>query len=117
MTMQLARIETRSVGRVVVAAVAGEIDMSNAADLRSAVVAPLTNESTALIIDLTGVTYLDSAAIHLVYELREQLGGRGLELRLVLPPTALTLDALRIAGVPDVVPVFATADEALADVA
>ena len=108
----LARLDVRTAGNVVVAEIAGEIDMSNATDLGAAVLGPLTNEPTGLVPDLTRVTYLDSAGIHVIYDLRERLAGRGLELRLVVPPGAPTLDALRLTGVPEAVPVAATAPEA-----
>jgi len=115
--MQLARLDVRTSGDIVVAEIRGEIDMSNATDLRSATVAALSNRSTGLILDLTHVTYLDSAAIHVIYELRELLGGRGLQLRLVVRPDAPTFDALRLTGVPDAVPVLATAAEAETSIA
>jgi anti-sigma B factor antagonist len=109
---QLAHLAVRRSGGVVVAEVSGEIDMSNAADLRNAVVAELAHESTGLVLDLSDVTYLDSAAIHVIYELRERLSGRALALRLVVPPGAPTVEALRLTGVPQAVPVSATAAEA-----
>lgn len=113
---QLARLELRAEGAVVVAEIGGEIDMSNAADLSSAITGRLTNESTGLVIDLTAVTYLDSAAIHVVYELREKLGSRGVAFRLVVPPEAPTNLALKLTGVPEAVSVHATAAEAVASI-
>ena len=117
MSMQLARLQVRTSGAVVTAEVSGEIDMSNAADLRNALIAALPNSSMGLVIDLSDVQYLDSAAIRVIYELVDRLAARGIALRLVVPPTAPTLDALRMSGVPDAVPVHATAAEAEATVA
>jgi anti-anti-sigma factor len=114
-TAQLAQLEMRGDGPVVVAAIAGEVDMSNAADLGSAAANALSVRTTALILDLDRVTYLDSAAIHMIYELRAKLAGRGLKLALVVPPEAPTFTALRLTGVPDAVPTFRTADEARAE--
>jgi anti-sigma B factor antagonist len=114
-TAQLAQLETRTGGPVVVASIAGEIDMSNAADLGSAAVASLTAESAALLLDLTRVSYLDSAAIHMIYELRERLAGRGLKLAIAVPPDAPTVAALRLTGVPASVPTFATVEAAEAE--
>ena len=114
--IQLARLNLRTVGAVVVADISGEIDMSNATDLRGAIVGSLTNRTAGLVIDLSGVTYLDSAAIHMIYELREQLANRGLQLRLVVPGEAQTLPALTLSGVPDAVPTHATAPEAEASI-
>ncbi len=114
--IQLARLELRTTGAVVVAAISGEIDMSNATDLRGGIVRALSNHSTGLVVDLSQVTYLDSAAIHVIYELREQLSDRGLQLRLAVPPEAPTQLALRLSGVPDAVPTHATAAEAEASI-
>jgi anti-sigma B factor antagonist len=114
-TAQLAQLELRRNGPVVVASIAGEIDMSNATDLRGAAMAALTIESAVLVLDLANVTYLDSAAIHMIYELRERLAGRGLTLALAMPPEAPTLTALRLTGVPDTVPTFPTVEAAEAE--
>jgi anti-sigma B factor antagonist len=116
-TSQLAQLEVRRAGRVVFACIEGEIDMSNAGDLASAAVNAITTESAFLVLDLEGVTYLDSAAIHMIYELRERLAGRGLKLALAVPPEAPTLTALRLTGVPDAVPTFASAADAEAELA
>ena len=112
MTMQLARLEIRRSDGVLIADVSGEIDMSNAGDLRNALTSQLTNQSSALIIDLSGVSYLDSAAIHVIYELAERLAARLIHFSLVLPPSAAPLAALRLSGVPDVVPILPTVAEA-----
>ncbi len=116
MTTQLARLDVRDGGRVTVARIEGEIDMSNAADLGRAIAGRVTNHAKGLVIDLTEVTYLDSAAIHVVYELREQLAARNIALRLVVPPGAPTMTTLELTGVPAAVPVLASAAEAEASV-
>jgi anti-anti-sigma factor len=109
--MPLSQLHIGTDDDVVVAAVAGEIDMSNAAELADAIRTCVTNRTLGLVLDLSAVAYLDSAAIHAIFELREQLGHRGQELRLVLPEPGAAL-ALTLAGVPDVIPVSPTADAA-----
>jgi anti-sigma B factor antagonist len=111
-TMQLARLELRESGAFVIAEITGEIDMSNADDLARTMSGRLTNDSAGLIVDLSAVTYLDSAAIHAIYEMRERLAARALVFRLVVPPEAPTLMALRLTGVPDAVPMFDTVADA-----
>jgi anti-anti-sigma factor len=115
MSAQLAQLDVRATSPIAVASISGEIDMSNAADLAGAAVASLTVESASLVLDLAKVTYLDSAAIHMVYELREKLASRGLRLALVVPDDAPTMTALRLTGVPESVPTFPTAAEAEAE--
>ena len=114
MTTQLATLEVRALDGLVQADVTGEIDMSNADDLARAISAQLKNDNHGLVLDLTHVTYLDSAAIHSIYEMRERLANRNLRFALVVPPEAPTQMALRLTGVPEAVPVFATAAEAAA---
>ena len=118
MTTHLARMNVRRSGTVVIAELSGEIDMSNATELGAAMLAQLrAGESLGLVIDLSGVTYLDSAGIHVIYGIRERLRTRGMKLRLVVPPSALIMDALRLTGVTEAVPVDDGADEAEAGIA
>jgi|SRR5919198_4210203 anti-anti-sigma factor len=109
--MPMSQLRMSIDGDVVIATVAGEIDMSNAAELAGAIRTRVSNQTLGLVLDLTAVTYLDSAAIHAIFELREQLSHRGQELRLVFPPPGAAL-ALTLAGVPDVIPVASTAEAA-----
>ena len=118
MTMQLARMNVRDTGRVVVAELSGEIDMSNATELGAAMLAQLrAGETLGLVVDLSGVTYLDSAGIHVIYGIRERLRTRGMKLRLVVPPRAPIFDALRITGLTEAVPVHDEVAEAEAAIA
>jgi len=65
----------------------GEIDMSNAEVFRAALVAAA--EDDRLVVDLTGVGYLDSAGIHALYAVTPQV-------RLVA--SALLAPVLEISG-------------------
>jgi len=88
---------------VVVARLEGEVDMSNADELQKALVRNMTNEVFGMVLDLGDVKYFDSAGIHVLFELREQLKNRGQQLRLVVPPGSPVGDTLRISGVAAVV--------------
>lgn len=110
--MQLAELRIDADGRVLTASLGGEIDMSNAAEIGTSISRRVANEAFGLVLDLSAVTYLDSAAIQVIFELHERLATRGQQLWLVLPPGARTADALTLAGVPQVVRIAATPDEA-----
>jgi anti-anti-sigma factor len=99
--------------RVVVAHVAGEVDMSNADEVGAALMHALTNEALGLVIDLSEVDYFDSAGIHLVYDLGNRLSMRGQELAMVVPPDSNVRDALRLAAVLDSLNVDETVDAAV----
>jgi anti-anti-sigma factor len=97
--MRLADLQVDSDGPVICAVLSGEIDLSNAADLRSELNAIIPNTALGLILDLTEVHYLDSAGIHFIHRLREDLRASGQKLQLVVPPDAVINATLRLAGV------------------
>jgi len=100
---------------VVVAHISGEVDMSNAPDMATTIGSAATNEMTAVVLDLSDVEYLDSAGIHLVFTLRENLRARGQEMRLVVPGDSPVNDTLRLAGVSQLAPPSRDLAEALRD--
>jgi anti-anti-sigma factor len=99
-----------------VAALAGDVDMSNAADVEAALAGAIGNQELALVIDMAAVDYFDSAGIHVVYDLRERLRVRGIGLRLVIPPGSNARAALELAGVLHAVGADETLEQALAAV-
>jgi anti-sigma B factor antagonist len=74
--MALADLSVEAVEQAVVARVDGEIDMSNASELGTTISRQVPNEAAALVVDLSDVGYLDSAAIQVIYELHERLRSR-----------------------------------------
>jgi anti-sigma B factor antagonist len=97
--MNLADIQLSTEGSVVIAAITGELDISNVNGIEQAVLVATSNQVELVLMDLSEVEYLDSAGIHLVYRLREKLQSRGQSLRLILPEDSPAADALRLAGV------------------
>src|SRR5882724_4028266 len=65
--MKLADLEVSKDGDVVLARIVGEVDMSNADELRAALVAAIPAEAPGIVLDLSGVDYLDSAGIRMIY--------------------------------------------------
>lgn len=96
--MSLAELDLDSDGPVVCAHLRGDIDMSNAAELREELSRRTPNHALGLVLDLREVHYLDSAGIHLVHHLREDFRASGLGLRLVIPADSPINDTLRLAG-------------------
>jgi anti-anti-sigma factor len=115
--MRLADLNIESVDRLVVARLDGEIDLSNAAGLAGVIANRVSNEALGLVIDLTNVYYLDSAGIHVLFELRDKLQTRGQEIRLVVPPDSQIFDALRFAYLPAAVPVLDSVEAAAKSIA
>ncbi len=65
---------------------AGEVDMANAAAI-GAEIAAHTVASSAVLIDLTAVSFLDSAGVRLLDTLIGAYGERGAAVQLVVAPT------------------------------
>ena len=100
-----------------IARVTGEIDMSNSGELRTAITQATPNDALGVVLDLSEVTYIDSAGIHLLFRLGESLRNRGQTLRVVVPPDSPTSDALRLAGIKRHVDVVQELDEGVRAVA
>jgi anti-anti-sigma factor len=108
----LADVRFTQSGRVVVAHLTGEVDISNAESLRNAIGEATPNQSLALVFDLSDIDYLDSAGIQLIYRLRESLRTRGQRLLVVVPPESRSRDALVTAGALSALDVYETLDAA-----
>ena len=109
----LADLRFDQVDGILVARLAGDIDMSNADDVAAALARTITNDKLALVLDLSEVDYFDSAGIHLVYDLRERLQIRGLALRIVVPTGSNARGSLELAGVLHSIDVDQSLDDAL----
>ena len=79
--------------------VSGEVDMSNTQRIADVVDSTVGNDAHALVLDLTGVTYLDSSGVRLLYQLDARLTAHQQRLVLVVPAGATILRTLRAAGV------------------
>jgi anti-sigma B factor antagonist len=110
----LVRIRIESYGRVQVAAVAGEVDVASVGDVRAELLRGIDNRSLGLALDLTGASYLDSAAVGMLFELAGRLRSHGQQLRLVVPEDALMRKTLLLTGVDRAAPLDADRDAALA---
>jgi anti-sigma B factor antagonist len=111
--MKLADLQMRTHDDVLVARVTGEIDKSNATELRTAITETMPNDSLGVLLDLSNVDYIDSAGIHLLYRLSENLRNRGQTLRVVIPRGSPADDTLRLAGVTRHVDVVRELEEGL----
>jgi anti-anti-sigma factor len=99
---------------VPMASLEGEIDIANASELRDALFAALSNQPAGLIVDLSGVTYLDSRGVHALLELAERMKVRHQQLRLVVPDAAPIKRVLQLTHLDQIVPLDATVEEAVA---
>ena len=99
----------------VVGRLTGEVDMSNASYVRDQLLASMPNDALALVIDLSGCRYLDSAAIEVLFDLSRRLRRRRQELRIVLPPDSPLKRVIELTEVHTAAPVHESLDSALAE--
>jgi anti-anti-sigma factor len=77
-----------------VAHLAGEVDASNAPGFTAELKRAVPNTAVGLVVDLTETTYIDSAGLHLIFDLAEALRRRQQSLQLVVAPDTFVADVL-----------------------
>ena len=115
--MKLADLRVTPRGDAVVATITGEIDMSNAAELRQALSEAAPNVVSGMVLDLSSLDYMDSTGIQLLFGLHEDLRTRSLRLMLVIPDGSVVAETFRLAGVTGNMEVFANVQQAIAALA
>lgn len=96
-----------------VLAVQGDIDISTAPLLSEALSAIVVDSCTRLVVDLDGVGFLDSSALAALVGANRAVLDAGGTLAIACPKTQL-LKIFTITKLDEVIPVFASLDEALA---
>ncbi|HLE76837.1 MAG TPA: STAS domain-containing protein [bacterium] len=99
---------------VPVAEVRGELDLSNVAQVRTAIASVVTNTARALIVDLSDTTYMDSRGVHLLFEIAERLAQTQQQLVVVVPPLSPIRRLLAITHLDHAAPIEATVADAFA---
>ncbi len=111
----LATVEIERHGDISLAQVRGEIDTSNVREIADVLEAEGPRAGAGLVVDLSSVTYLNSATVKLLFELAEALRERQQQLRLVMDETAPMRGLLLMLGFDHVVPVHTKLEDALAE--
>ncbi|HKA85482.1 MAG TPA: STAS domain-containing protein [Acidimicrobiales bacterium] len=101
--MTTARVDVASEGGGVRIAIAGEVDLANAAIVEEQIVAAITNQVTGVSVDLGGVDYIDSAGLRIFFALGPRLAGLQITLELVAPVGSPSRRLLEVSGLPSLV--------------
>ena len=78
------------------ARLAGQLDLGSAPDVRTRMYAALSEGLQELSLDLSELTFMDSAGVELLFRLREDLAIRQIPLRLYVPEDALIRRTLEV---------------------
>src|SRR3954454_2115327 len=114
--IRLAELELGEPGDVRVAHLVGELDLSNATDIADALAAAAEEATLGLVIDMSGLTHIDSAGVRLLFDLRRRLSVRRQTLALAGPPGGRICDVLEMAARHEPLPVARPLEEAVAGV-
>ncbi|MGH2525237.1 MAG: STAS domain-containing protein, partial [Actinomycetota bacterium] len=107
-----ARMTLEGDGEVLTARITGEIDLSNASELEETIVDAVSNTALGMVVDLSGVEYLDSAGVRMLVHLVERFRWRQQVMRAAAPDGSRVRGVLSMAGADGVIPVDATVTEA-----
>jgi anti-anti-sigma factor len=106
--------EYAEVPGVSVGTVSGEVDLANAGGIGRQILAAVPNTALGLVLDLSGVEYLDSAGVNLLFVLAERLEVRQQRLEAVVPAASHLRAVLRIAQVDAMVGIWESVEQAAA---
>jgi anti-sigma B factor antagonist len=90
-----------------------EIDVSNADGLRTSLLEAASNGHPTLVADMSRTRFCDSAGLHALAAAHQRARAEGGQLRLVISGDAV-LRIFSITGMDQVIPSFASLDDALA---
>ena len=111
--MPMAEVRVEREEKTVVAALTGEVDMSNAASVRLQIAGSVTPDDDALVVDLSDLSFIDSAGLHTLIELGTVLDERRQQLLLCLPQGSTIRRAIEIIGLPRAISIHADRGEAM----
>jgi anti-anti-sigma factor len=87
----------------------GEIDMANAAAVEGEIDAAITNQVTKVDVDLSDVTYLDSAGLRILFSLATRLPTLQIDLELIAPTGSPAHRVMELSGLHNLVTISPTA--------
>jgi anti-sigma B factor antagonist len=107
------RFPVEVVGGVPVVTAPEEIDITNAEELRSALITASANGHSTLVVDMTQTKFCDSSGLHTLIAAHKRAGAQGREVLLVIPGSPV-LRVFALTGMDTVFPNFTSLAEALA---
>jgi anti-sigma B factor antagonist len=110
-------ISRSAAGEVVIACLAGDVDMVQVPKIQGALEAALADDASGLVIDLSAVQYFDSTGVRWLFDVQRKLQFSRHQFRLVVPEDGLVRHVLRIVNIDKFILVHPTAEAALAELA
>jgi anti-sigma B factor antagonist len=105
------RVEGYDRGDIAVLAPVGEIDLQNAPQVRERLTHLRSQGRRVVVIDLSGVEFLDSSALGMFVGAQQDFGADGGGLRIACPPPHAQ-KVFRITRLAEVIPIYESVDAA-----
>jgi stage II sporulation protein AA (anti-sigma F factor antagonist) len=86
-------------------ALAGEIDMDNARQVETGILGAITNQLTVVTLDLSGLEYIDSAGLRVLFALGNRLDTLQIGLQLLVPKQSPVRRVIDLSGMAATIPV------------
>ncbi|MGH4006811.1 MAG: STAS domain-containing protein [Pseudonocardiaceae bacterium] len=96
--MTAAKVEASAEDGSMHIAVSGEIDLANAAVVEDELRAAVSHQPTAVSVDLTELSYLDSAGVRILFGLASRLQALRIVLELIVPLDSPTRRLIELSG-------------------
>jgi anti-anti-sigma factor len=102
---------------VVVARLSGELDISAAERTGMKIADAVPSSARGLVVDMSGLEFMDSSGVSMLFTLARQVGSHRQQLRVVAPPGRPVSRVLQIVEFERAAPVDADVDSAVAEIA
>jgi anti-sigma B factor antagonist len=106
-------IRSATVGDAIVISVSGELDMATSPELARTIELVTAQVCKIVVVDLTGVTFLDSSGLDALVRGQRDLVERGVWLRLATAPGSAVRRVLEITHLTDALVIVDSVDDAL----
>ncbi|HKS49718.1 MAG TPA: STAS domain-containing protein [Amycolatopsis sp.] len=98
--MKTATVEVRTHDDEVSIRLTGDVDLANAASVQTEINEAIGNHVNSVVLDLSEVTYLDSAGLRILFTLAGRLRTLQTTLELLVPATSPVRRILELSGLP-----------------
>src|SRR5918997_6045823 len=97
-SMTVAKVKTNAENGSMHIAVSGEIDLANATAVEDELREAVSQQPTTVSVDLTDLTYLDSAGIRILFTMASRLRALRILLELIVPLDSPTRRLIELSG-------------------
>jgi len=99
-------------GDVAIASLGGDIDLINHGEVLRALLSAALEHGPRLVVDLTGVQYVDSNGVRMLFELANELSQSRVEWAVALDESSPLMRLLKVTAFDEVASIFPTASDA-----